>query len=597
MENIEKQLNKAFELINNENFIEAKAELEKIIQEDDENFEAYKNLGLCEVNLDNPIDAIKAFKKALLINPDDAVCYFYLASCFNIAGDKEFAIDNFKKVLKLRPNYLDAYKSLAMIYIEFTQFDNAVELLNEAIENDEIEADYSIYYMLSTAYMLKKDSINSIKNLEIAYSMNKENIQLANSLVVCYTNLNNLEKAKEILDEIYKIDENNTVTCYNFATYYQAIGDFKNALEFLQKCYEMEPSVTMLSSLANCAFRAGEIDLALTLYQNLVSAYPNNDECRLSYIEVLEIKEDFKEALKNIEILLSVDSKNIEYVKKKGAYLRKLGKYEKSLEIFSTLLKRGKIDVEVYYNLAFNYVELNDLDNAKEMFKKCIILEPNNPYAHKDLGVLYMKMNFYDWAVDEIKTAIELEEDVTEFHYSLGVCYMMLSNFEEAKKSFDNALKYDENDADTLAYYGYVYLIEKDYDKSYKMLKKALKANPNCFLAKVHIAKYYFAKEQYDIAKEFLLDIVNTAKDDETMNMLGVCYLKTNEFENASGIFSKLMPNYSNNHILLTNLARCEKETGRIDEAKEHLRQALMIFDDYKEALELLEEIKVNGKR
>ena len=75
----------------------------------------------------------------------------------------------------------------------------------------------------------------------------------------------------------------------------------------------------------------------------------------------------------------------------------------------------------MYYNLAFNYVLLNDHDNAKDMFKKCIELEPQNPYAHKDLGVLYLKMNLYDWAVDEIKEAIQLEDDVAEFHYSLGV--------------------------------------------------------------------------------------------------------------------------------------------------------------------------------
>ena len=64
------------------------------------------------------------------------------------------------------------------------------------------------------------------------------------------------------------------------------------------------------------------------------------------------------------------------------------------------------------------------------------------------------------------------------------------------------------------------------------------------------------------------------------------------EFENAMGIFYKLAQKYSDNHILLVNLARCEKECGKIEEAKEHLRQALLIFSDYSEALELLEELK-----
>ena len=75
----------------------------------------------------------------------------------------------------------------------------------------------------------------------------------------------------------------------------------------------------------------------------------------------------------------------------------------------------------------------------------------------------------------------------------------------------------------------------------------------------------------------------------------GISYMETKEFENGMGIFYKLAQKYPNNHILLVNLARCEKECGKIEEAKEHLRQSLLIFSDYSEALELLEELN-NGK-
>ena len=61
------------------------------------------------------------------------------------------------------------------------------------------------------------------------------------------------------------------------------------------------------------------------------------------------------------------------------------------------------------------------------------------------------------------------------------------------------------------------------------------------------------------------------------------------------GIFSKLAIKYPKNHILLTNLAVCEVKCEKIKEANEHLRQALLIFDDYSPALKLLEELN-NGK-
>ena len=77
--------------------------------------------------------------------------------------------------------------------------------------------------------------------------------------------------------------------------------------------------------------------------------------------------------------------------------------------------------------------------------------------------------------------------------------------------------------------------------------------------------------------------------------MLGICQMELGEYEKAMGSFFRLVKIYPKNHILLTNLARCEFKSNKINEAKEHLRQALMVFDDYKEALDLLEEIN-NGK-
>ena len=591
MENLENELNSALDLINSENYSEAKIKLEHIIRLDENNIEALKHLGLCEVNLDNPIDAIKVFKKITTINKEDTTSLFYLAGCYNKTGQKAFAIENFKKVIELRANYIDAYKNLSMIYVECAQYDNAIELAKKAIEISDTD-DSSLYHMIATAYMLKGDTLNAIKYLEPAFNMNPEHIQIANSLSVCYMNNNMPDKALPVLNKIYEVDKKNTLTLYNLGIYHQKTGDFKKALEYLQLAYEKEPVVTLLSALANCALKAKEYETASVLYKNLVSAHPNNNLYRLSYISVLETMEDFENALININALLETDSKNVAYLKKKGAYLRKLGRYEKSIEVFNILIKRGKLDVEVYYNLAFDYVELSDFDTAKEMFKKCITLEPNNPHAHKDLGVLYLKMNFYDWAVDEIKAAINLEGDVAEFHYALGVCYMMLSKIEEAKIALENAIGYDPNFADAWAYYGYIYLLNKEYDKALVKLQKALEIEPNNFLAKSHIAKYYFAIEKWEIAKQFLIDILDTTNDDETINMLGICYMNTNEFEKAHNLFHKVLNAYQKNHILLTNLAKCEYKMGKKDEALEHIRQALMIFEDYKEALELLKEIK-----
>lgn len=587
---MENTLNKALDLINEENYIEAQSILKNILEQDDKNKEVIKNLGLCEINLDNPIGAIEMFKRAYELDNSDALSLFYLASAKTQIGEKEEAIEYFKKVLSLRPDYLDVYKNLAMIYIEFSQIENAIEIMQEALKNENLEFDYSCFYILATAYMLKKDQKNASIYLEKALELNPNHIQIMNSLAVCYMNLEQDKKALELLNSAFEVDEKNSLTLYNLGVYFENKEDFKKALEYFKKSYDIEPSVSMLSSMANCATKAQDFALAANLYKSLIVTYPNNSQYRISYIEALEAQQEYKEALMNVNLLLAVDEKNVELAKKKGSYLRKLNYFDEAISVFDGLLKRGKVDIEVYYNLAFCYVELEDNDKAQEMFKKCITLEPNNPYAHKDLGVLYLKMNAYDWALDEIEQAIKLEDDVAEFHYSYGVCNMMLNKTDIAKEAFKKAVELDNTSADAFAYLGYIALIENQIDVSFELLQKALKIDPMNFLAKNHLAKYYFSQAKYETAKELLLDVIQTTKDDETMNMLAISYMETKEEENAMGIFSKLIARYPQNHILLTNLAKCELKCNRKKEAQEHLRQALLIFDDYEPALKLLGE-------
>ena len=592
---INELLNEAIDLINKEQFSPAAAKLKKIIELDDKNIEAYKNLGLCEVNLDNPQDAIKAFENVVELDKKDATALFYLASCLNRVGEKEKAIENFEKVISLRPDFLDAYKSIAMINIEFSQLDSAIEIAKMAIENPSLNLDSSIYYIIATSYMLKKDYHNASIYLEKGLLINDKHVQILNSLAVCYMNLGEFEKSFEVLTKAVECDEDNSLTYYNFGILYQTKNEFKKALECFQKSYQIEPTSTMLATMANCALASEDYTLASNLYQNLTLAYPNNEQYRLSYIKALEMVNNYQEALDNVNMLLGLDEKNIDLIKKKGTLLRKLGKYQESIDTFFILINRGKIDVEVYYNLAFNYVEMNDFDNAKEMFKKCITLEPNNPYAHKDLGVLYLKMNCYDWAVDEMLEAIKLEDDVSEFHYSLGVAYTMLNRINEAKVAFNKAWNLDSGNIDALSYLGYIDLLNGDKKSALEKLQEAIKLDSGNFLAKLHLAKYYFQERNWENAKQLLLDILEKTNDDETKNMLAISFMELGEYQEALGLFSKLIKDYPKNHMLLVNLAKCEYKTLKKDQALEQLRQALLIFEDYPEALELLEEIN-NGK-
>ncbi len=108
-------MDKINDLIANEQFEEAKAELLKIIKNDEKDFETLKLLGLCQVNLGEFEDGRKTFETVIKYKQDDATSWFYLANCYDNLNDFISAKNAYLEVIKLRETYLDAYKNLAVL--------------------------------------------------------------------------------------------------------------------------------------------------------------------------------------------------------------------------------------------------------------------------------------------------------------------------------------------------------------------------------------------------------------------------------------------------------------------------------------------------
>ena len=102
-----KKIDKINDLIAEENFEEAKAELLTVIKNDEKDYENLKLLGLCYVNLGEFEEGRKAFETVVKYKQDDATSWFYLANCYDNLGDFISAENAYLEVIKLRENYLE----------------------------------------------------------------------------------------------------------------------------------------------------------------------------------------------------------------------------------------------------------------------------------------------------------------------------------------------------------------------------------------------------------------------------------------------------------------------------------------------------------
>ena len=453
--------------------------------------------------------------------------------------------------------------------------------------------DYLFYYLIATAYIALNEHKKAIEPLKKAIELHPEHLQLQNNLANCYIALNKLDDAELVLKGARALDKDFAMTNYNLGVLYQIKGDYKEAFDYFNKAYKKEPSVSLMATLAYCAWRAGIYELAISLYRSLIAIYPDKANFQNNLLMLLMEIRNYNEALKTVRELLKLNPNGVDLLKKEAALLRLTGSNEAAVEILDSLVKRGKVDVEIYYNLALCCVNLQNYEDAKDAFLKCIALEPHNPFVHKDLGLLYLKMNMTDWALDELRQALELEGSEPDITFAYAVLMNKTNNFEEADKYYEKSVALDKTNADYLAHWGENLIAQAKFDKGLEKLQEALKINPKNYIALYNMAKVYFSLKKYKIAKEVLEDILNITKDDaQVLNMLGISYLKLKDFKAACGIFEKLKKDFPKNHILLCNLARCYLGLNEVQKAKEAAQEALLIFSDYDEALKILKEVE-----
>ncbi len=117
--------------------------------------------------------------------------------------------------------------------------------------------------------------------------------------------------------------------------------------------------------------------------------------------------------------------------------------------------------------------------DAIEAYKQEIKIEPDDMFAHFNLGCAYCKAGMYEEAVEAYKQAIRVEPDFAEAYYSLGLTYCRdLSMFREAIEAFKQVIRIKPDFPKACFRLGVVYEKLGMYKKAIEVYKKAGELEP-----------------------------------------------------------------------------------------------------------------------
>src|SRR5258708_21545968 len=156
----------------------------------------HHDLGVQAIQSGNVQGALHEFQIALEMDPNLAEAHYAIGTLLHLSfGRREQAIEHFNKALAIRPNYSEAKANLANVYLDLGQYDRAIALYREALNDVLYPTPYIAQGNLGWALYKKGDTRGALENIRGALISNPKFCQGYRNLGIIHRDQGNFEEA------------------------------------------------------------------------------------------------------------------------------------------------------------------------------------------------------------------------------------------------------------------------------------------------------------------------------------------------------------------------------------------------------------------
>ena len=416
--------------------------LEAALALNPEHFQIYNNLGTAYLLVGSREKAIDCYKKAIKIRPKDAISYYNIGSIYQIQNKHEQACDYFEKAYHLdnQENYLI---SLALSELKSMQLEKAAKHYKAlAILHPEKD---SFQYNLASCYELMRDFQSAINIMKLLLARNPKSITMAQKLANLYIETRNFRQAKDLYDSIILKASPSSEVLYQYAILSTQLYDTGTAEKIFKKVIKMNPENAVAhKDLGVIYLNQRLFDYAEDEFRIAMELAPNDFDIIFEYANYLYSVSKYQEADKY---------------------------YDKALAI--------KDDVVAKSLQAINKIELNQLDNARELIESALTEQPEHEYIQFLAGRIYYSMEDYEKAKIYFIKSLEQNPDI-ETKNLLALCYYQLGEYDKALNIFKALLEKNSENISLLLNEAKCYEKINETNKALEVLDKLTDIFPEC---------------------------------------------------------------------------------------------------------------------
>ncbi len=447
-----------------------------ILSMDSTNTEAMYNLGRL-YKYDQPLKALKIFNKALdLVGPNWSLLV-EVAELNERLGNVNETISTIEKLLEINPSELKLTKILIQSYIKAGRLEEALELTDRSLTTfpDDISLiEYKANILL--AQDKKNEAAEEFKKLfdtgKIPYD---GKLKIASLFLSNEKDSSNIEIAKDLFNAIAKDSSDWQLNVYLGELAIQE-GNDSVGVEYLKSAAKDAPwNVQIWSRLADRLFYLGKTEEIISELSPVIEDFPDNFFLHLvlglsySYTGVDSSAEKY--LMKAVEL----NPNDAIALSSIGYTLNRLNKNDDALYYLNRAKKINPDDVQVWSLLGIIYNSKKDFENGDKAYRKALELDSLNALVLNNYAYSLVERGIrIDEAYEMSKKSLELDPENSSYLDTFGWILYKMGKYGEAKKYISDAIEKEPDNPTLLDHLGDVYNKLNDQQKAIEYWQKAL---------------------------------------------------------------------------------------------------------------------------
>jgi len=533
--------------------------------------------------------AIEHFEALARLLPNDTENLLVLGRLYRLSNQSGKAEEVLKRVLNTEPDSRNARASLAQLYFDHGDYDQAIELLKKIPES---EMDAGLLAMLGFAYMSARDFDDSVAMYQKALAQDAENQEIRRAYAEALMGGGKMAEARTELQKVLQAEPDDGATYLRLGQLDRQEGRFEQARQELERARSLMPdSLEVPYQLALLEDLQGNEDKAIQILQELLkqSERPEGQYTvgeasnQAVFLERLGLiyrsQEKFDQAL---DVFRQVVTLGKEHAARSASLtvetLRLSRQPEKALEEAEVAVQKFPEDRPLRLVRASLLGERGRLDEAIEQLRALLNRTPADREVHLAMAQVYSQAKRFAEAEAAARQALALspKPDDQEYpYYMLGLIYERQKKYDLAEEQFKKVLMANPLNAAAANYLGYM-LADRGVrlEESVKYIQKALELEPNNGAYLDSLGWAYFKMNRFDLAESHLAKAARLISSDPTIQEhLGHVYLRMGKEHQAQAAWERALKEWPTALSSDFDAEQAAKLQKQLDELKLHLAQ------------------------